>query len=216
MPPSLWRFSTRSQWKSTWTRSSDCGNCGEPNKKYTILGQVFNATRGKLGQMACGSVSLLGFTLWYMVLPWPHHVAESGPPAVTYDSAHLKPAQTYWSTKLERTLANRRNFVSAMDTVFGQDLCQWYDVFLGYVPYANLSCLLLVSPPSQWLYSSNRCRKLEGYSYSRTNNPTVTVLEQKLAKLENGHLGANSISDFLTFLGLLGGNRVITRNMVRW
>ncbi|CAL1163109.1 unnamed protein product [Cladocopium goreaui] len=27
----------------------------------------------------------------------------------------------------------------------------------------------------------------KGYSYSRTNNPTVTVLEQKLAKLENGY-----------------------------
>merc|ERR1719284_2324367 len=26
----------------------------------------------------------------------------------------------------------------------------------------------------------------KGYSYSRTNNPTVTVLEQKLAKLEGG------------------------------
>ena len=40
----------------------------------------------------------------------------------------------------------------------------------------------------------------------------MTVLEQKLAKLENGHLGANSLSDFLTFLALLGGNRVINHN----
>ena len=60
--------------------------------------------------------------------------------------------------------------------------------------------------------SSNGCRESEGYSYSRTNNPPVTVLEQKLAKLENGHLGANSLSDFLTFLALLGGNRVINHN----
>ncbi|CAE7593061.1 metB, partial [Symbiodinium sp. CCMP2456] len=37
----------------------------------------------------------------------------------------------------------------------------------------------------------------KGYSYSRTNNPTVTALEEKLAKVENGRpgLSMNVISD---------------------
>ena len=33
----------------------------------------------------------------------------------------------------------------------------------------------------------------KGYSYSRTNNPTVTVLENKIAELEGGY-GADVLS----------------------